>query len=187
VKALRWREDVYLFERTALEALRPAAASTQPETTAVDTASPKAPEPVARTDGALAADVFRLLKAGHDARDVVIELKLPPGVVGPLHAEYVALAPGLTIPAELAGQIAQHAGCANLTVEALTSLLAALLCDRAELRRFTYACCVCGKPVQAKTSLEWRYLAEQGEFADWHHAECRPVEDGDSQSGGGMT
>jgi hypothetical protein len=133
---------------------------------ALEPRAPAAPSP-----GALTAKIFRDLRAGKSLLDVTIELELTPEVAEQALAAYARISRALIITGPERERLRTMLPKAS-TPTGLLNALAVLVRDYNELHRFVFDCAVCGKPVQARSGVEWAHLIEHGVFASWTHDDC---------------
>jgi len=131
----------------------------------------QAAAPVPLSDGALTAKVFRDLRGGKLLLDTMIDHELTPEEGDRMLAAYARASDAIIVSGPERERLRKIAPDVK-TSALLLDVVAELARGHHELKAFVFTCAKCGKPVQARASHHWAYLARQGTFDKWRHDEC---------------
>ena len=123
------------------------------------------------SEGDLTAAVFGALQTGKRLIDVTIEFGLTPTVAEKLAADFARISGAIVISGSLLDKLGRFLRLPK-TAESLLDDIEYLVRRERELAKFVSPCAVCGKPVQARSSVEWAFVMECKAFPNLKHDEC---------------
>jgi len=140
--------------------------------------TPQASQTPARatlSEGALTAAVFRAILSGKHILDLVIEFELTPNLAERLLADFARIGSAIVISGKARDKLRSILPKAT-SGEVLVETIEFLVNRHLELKQFAVPCAVCGKPVQARSSVEWEFVLECKAFPNLKHDECNDDE-----------